>query len=190
MKDRLALLLTFAALLLLGAAALPMRPHIIWNRTASVPAGLYQVYDAGPAVRGGLVAYQPGMREARWLEARGFAGPGWPLIKRAAALEGDKVCREGDIVSINAAPVALALSSDSAGRAMPRWSGCRVLKKNDVLLLADHPRSVDGRYFGVQDQRRIIGSARMLWSGRPGSKRALDTPVPSGNGRRTSSDGG
>jgi len=147
----------------MGAAALPLSPRLIWNRTHSVPPGLYLVTERTDVVRGNLVAFQPALSEAAWLEAQGYTGTGWPLLKRIAALEGDEVCRRGDIVLINDAPAARALGSAGAGRGMPRWDGCRVLGPGDVFLLADHPRSVDGRYFGVQDRRRILGGATALW---------------------------
>ena len=47
---------------------------------------------------------------------------------------------------------------------MPVWSGCRVLKDGEVFLLADHPKSFDGRYFGVTKTSRIIGVTRPLWT--------------------------
>lgn len=164
MKARGRLAISAAALCLLGAAALPIAPRLIWNRTASVPEGLYLVAGNAAPSRGGLVAYQPAPTEAAWLEAQGYTGAGWPLIKRARALEGDEVCRIGGAVEINSVPAARVLEEDAAGRALPAWSGCRRLGPGEIFLLGDHPRSVDGRYFGVQERARLLGAVRPVWA--------------------------
>ncbi len=46
---------------------------------------------------------------------------------------------------------------------MPVWTGCRLLEQGEILLLQDHPRSCDGRYFRPVDGRLIVGKARPLW---------------------------
>ena len=121
-----------------------------------------------PLERGALVAYLPEQSEAQWLEDRGALGRGWPLLKRVAGLEGDEVCVHEDSLLINARPAALLLARDHQGRTLPRPSGCYRLGPADVLLLADHPRSLDGRYFGAQSIERIIGKAQPLWLQDPG----------------------
>ncbi|MDP3461002.1 MAG: S26 family signal peptidase, partial [Hyphomonas sp.] len=117
--------------------------------------------------RGDLVAYQPEPARAAWLEAQGYTGRGWPLIKPVAGLEGDEVCRTGNRIMINGVWVAEALAADSGGRALPAWHGCTSLGPGDLFLLADEPRSVDGRYFGVGDSGRILGSATLIWPPAP-----------------------
>lgn len=112
--------------------------------------------------RGMIVAYTPSPGEAALLESSGYSGRDWPLVKRVAALEGDEVCRRAFSVYINGQATAQARASDSAGRTLPNWQGCRRLGPGDVLLLGDHPQSVDGRYFGIQDKARIAGSLRRL----------------------------
>ncbi len=149
----------------LGAVAfslLPVTPRLVWNRTESMPTGLYFVSRADRLIRGDVVAYQPGPGEAAWLESRQYTGKGWLLIKQVAALDGDEVCREQESVFVNKVLVARAQKSDSAGRDLPAWQGCSILKNGDAFFLSDHARSIDGRYFGIQPAERIVGRARLL----------------------------
>ncbi|KCZ95994.1 conjugal transfer protein [Hyphomonas polymorpha PS728] len=139
-------------------------PSLIWNRTESVPTGLYWIDQNGPIQRGALVAYLPSGPLRSWIEDRRYTGRNWPLLKRVIALEGDTVCRCGHRVWVNDAPIAIALSADSADRALPRWQGCRTLGPDDIFLLADHPESLDGRYFGAQESTGLIGVARPVWT--------------------------
>jgi len=153
-----------SALSLLALMAPGGPPSLIWNRTESVPTGLYWIASSQPIRRGALVAYLPPDPIGNWIEARRYTGRNWPLIKRVIALEGDTVCRCGNVVQVNDEAVALALSSDRTNRNLPRWQGCRVLGAGEVFLLADHPESLDGRYFGVQKTTGILGPAHPVWT--------------------------
>ncbi|MBA3069117.1 MAG: S26 family signal peptidase [Hyphomonas sp.] len=161
--DRAPILGLVAGLVLLAAASVPWPVRLIWNRTPSVPTGLYVVRAHIPHVRGDLVAFLPSPEEAAWIEARGYTGEGWPLIKRIAALEGDDVCRFRETVIVAGVVAARALAADDNGAQLPVWQGCRHLKAGEVFLLADHPRSIDGRYFGVQPAQRILGKVTRAW---------------------------
>lgn len=128
-----------------------------------MPEGLYVLVRGAELTRGAPVAYQPSPPEAGFLEARRYTARRWPLVKRVAALGGDEACRHETTVRVNGIEAARALEADSAGRALPAWSGCRQLGRADVLLLADHPSSLDGRYFGVQARRRVLGVLVPVW---------------------------
>ncbi len=153
-------LITLAAgLALIGAASIPASPRLIWNRTESLPPGLYVVARDAPLERSDIVAYAPAPYEVSFLETRGYTGSGWVLVKRIAGLEGDLVCRSGLTIEINGVVAAEALPGDAAGRSLPAWGGCMTLGADEVFLLADNPRSIDGRYLGVQPRGRILGRA-------------------------------
>ncbi len=140
--------------------------RLIWNRTASAPQGLYWLSD-GPhtAGRWAVVSSQSG--EAQWANAHGFTGEGWPLIKQISGVSGDTICRNGAQISINGKPVADALLTDNARKNLPAWSGCFVLKDDEVFLLNAHPRSLDGRYFGPSSVDDLDGVAVLIfeWKG-------------------------
>ena len=139
---------------------------LVWNASASAPIGLYRL-DAGKDVRRGdmVVAWTP--RAARSLAARRrYLPANVPLVKRVAAVAGDRVCATGNSVSINGRPAAVRQSLDPAGRAMPWWSGCRDLRAGEYLLLMNNPASFDGRYFGVTRGSDLLGRAELLWAKR------------------------
>jgi conjugative transfer signal peptidase TraF len=157
--DRIIWLMS-AGLVCAGLAMLPIAPPLIWNRTESMPVGLYVLSPAPSLQRGMVVAYKPSASEAAFLETHGYTGRGWALVKRVAAIEGDEACRSSGDVYINGRLAAEARTFDRAGVKLPAWQGCQRLGPGDVLLLADHPHSVDGRYFGIQDTARIVGELR------------------------------
>ena len=152
-------------------------PRLIWNRTESVPKGFYLIQNT-PLEHGMLVAYRPTQIEADWLLSRGITGTNWPLLKRLLALEDDIVCWRSGAVSINNKHVGTVLE----GIDLAANEGCVQLGHGDVFLMNAHPRSVDGRYFGIQKTENIIGAATLLWRA---SHRAseLRHKVISGEGR-------
>jgi len=138
-------------------------PRVIWNASASAPIGLYRIHPDRDPPTGALVAVAPPDRLARWLSARGYLPEGLPLLKHVAAKAGQRVCRVGDAVSVDAQPVAIARARDGQGRPLPVWRGCYTLKTGEVLLLNPaHPNSLDGRYFGPLPASAVIGRATPL----------------------------
>jgi len=161
MKRR-ALLMTGASigLALFGLVFSPM-DRLIWNRTGSAPQGLYWLSDE-PITHGRWVVVSARSAEAQWAEDHGFVGRNWPLLKQIAGLPGDEICRSGVEVSINGMPVAAARERDSMGRDLPVWQGCVLLNEGQVFLLAPHPDSLDGRYFGAMQRSDLVGVAHPL----------------------------
>jgi conjugative transfer signal peptidase TraF len=163
-------LLSIAALI--GIAAVPLAASalwqapvlLVWNASASAPIGLYRVQADAPVRRGDMViAWAPG--PARTLAAmRHYLPANVPLVKRVAAVAGDRVCAVGRSVSINGRRVAMRRKSDPDGRPMPWWTGCRRLARSERFLLMDNPLSFDGRYFGVTRSSDVIGRAELLWA--------------------------
>ena len=136
-------------------------PRVIWNASASAPLGLYRIEpDRDPAI-GALVAVTPPAPLARWLAERGYLGERVPLLKHVAAKAGQRVCRIGAVVSVDARPVVVALARDGRGRSLPVWQGCRTLRAGELLMLnPDHADSMDGRYFGPISARQVTASIK------------------------------
>lgn len=177
MSDKHVLFPAVGALLLLALSAAPGPARFIWNRTESLPTGLYMVLPERTVHPGDLVAYAPSEKVRHWIESRGYTRRSWPLLKRVAGLEGDCVCRFQDRIFVNGIDRARALGQDRSGRSLPVWKGCRRLSENEVFLLADHPASLDGRYFGAQARAGILGVAVPAWL--PGKASAeAERPAP------------
>ena len=129
------------------------------NATASLPLGVYRV-SPGPVARGDLVSVCLGGDFAELARQRGYLLPGicpvglQPLLKHVAALPGDTVRLDeaglcitpsgGELGCLWPAPRA----RDSKGRALPAELVAGVIPEGQALLLAPHPGSFDGRYFG------------------------------------------
>lgn len=154
---------TFAGLSAVVAIVAPP-PLAIWNASASAPIGLYRIHPDRDPPTGALVAIAPPERLSRWLSARGYLPEGVPLLKHVAAKAGQRVCRIGAVVSVDARRVAIARARDGQGRPLPVWQGCRTLQPGELLLLNPaHPDSLDGRYFGPLPASAVIGRATPLW---------------------------
>ncbi|HEV7692226.1 MAG TPA: S26 family signal peptidase [Hyphomonadaceae bacterium] len=160
-RPRACLLLTITGAALGLLSLLPQAPALVWNFTESVPVGLYGVSRTEPS-NGDVVAIAPAGAVREVLDAYGALPAGKVLLKQLKAVRGDVVCRTGASVTINGAEAATARPRSRNGRALPAWSGCRALGAGEILVLAPHPLSFDGRYFGPIDKVQIIGVARPL----------------------------
>jgi conjugative transfer signal peptidase TraF len=146
------------------ALLLPKAPCLVWNATASVPIGLYVVSPPDTLARGNLVLAEPPEWAHEMAAQRGFLPLHVPLVKRIAALSGDRLCSFKARIILNGHIVAARLAADAHHRPLPSWRGCRLLRSDDVfLLLPDVPGSFDGRYFGPVSRGAILGKLRLLW---------------------------
>lgn len=152
---------TLAVLATIPAAPLP---RLVWNASASAPLGLYRVTPGQDLdVDDMVVAWTP-LATRQLAATRHYIPLNVPLVKRVAALEHDIVCADGPDISINGRWVADRMATDGKGRAMPWWSGCRVLGEGELfLLIEENPKAFDGRYFGVTEPSEVIGRAVLLW---------------------------
>ena len=136
---------------------------LIWNKTTSAPKGMY-LWKASNVENGDWAILKGTSASARWIADHDYIGLGWPIIKRVVASEGDEICRENLVISVNDTPIAEALETDFYGEKLPSWSGCRRLKANQYFLINNHPHSLDGRYFGPEEASDLSGSARLIWT--------------------------
>ena len=154
-----------AATAALATMLWPPRPAFVWNASASAPIGLYVVSTAGEAQPGDtVIAWPPAPARALAAE-RGYLPSNVPLVKRVAAVRGDRVCAAGEAVFVNGRVEVLRRSVDGVGRPLPWWTGCFDLQEGQYLLLMPgSAASFDGRYFGVTERRDLVGTARLLWA--------------------------
>lgn len=154
-----------AGLVVAVAATLasPPRPILIWNVSESAPLGLYRVDTPKRLVVGDMVAARVPRPWRQFAGARHYVPVNVPLIKRIAAIGGDRVCATGPTLFVNGAVAAQRRRHDGAGRTMPAWSGCVTLRRDQYLLLMPAAASFDGRYFGPTRSLDLLGRARLLW---------------------------
>lgn len=162
-KSLIAGQLAVAGLVLTEIFQVPTR--IVWNATASVPIGLYSVSSIAQPKLGQLVLVRPPAMLASFLAERRYIGPGTPLLKTIAALPGQMVCRHGLVISVDDSTIGEARERDRLSRQLPQWSGCRVLRNDQVFLMNSAAQdSMDGRYFGPLPSVTIVGQATPIWT--------------------------
>jgi len=145
------------------ASAVNCAPVLVWNASASAPIGLYRIERNERLEVGDFVLVRPKEAVAKYIAERGYLPETIPLLKRVAALSGDEICRDKTAIFIDEIHVADAQILDSFGREMPAWRGCFTLQSDEIFLLNDPERSLDGRYFGATKSRDVIGVARPVW---------------------------
>lgn len=154
------------------AASIPTPLRLVWNASASVPIGLYDLDPPRHLEIGDLVAVMPDKPLADFMVERGYIGRGVPLMKRVMGLPGQQVCRAGNTVTVDAVPLGEALDRDRLGRDLPVWQGCRRITDGDIFLMNPDVRdSLDGRYFGPIRARAVIGKATPIYTDEAGDGR-------------------
>lgn len=153
----------------LATLTVPVSRYAVWNATASVPTGLYAIRGKASLNVGERVAIEPPPALRRLLGQRGYLPAGAPLIKRIAAVRGQRVCRFGHGVTIDGDFAGVARARDRLGRSLPTWFGCRTLRTGELFVMSPAaPGSFDGRYFGVLRLADVIGRATPVWTDEAG----------------------
>ena len=154
----------------LATLTMPVSRYAVWNATASVPTGLYAIRGKASLHVGERVAIEPPPELRRLLAERHYLPTGVPLLKRVAAVRGQRVCRFGHRVMIDGTFVGAARARDRLGRRLPAWSGCHVLRSGELFVMNPAaPDSFDGRYFGVLRMADVIGRATPVWTDEAGN---------------------
>lgn len=163
------LLAGFVAVATLGTLTVPVSRYAVWNASASVPTGLYAIRRKASLHVGERVAIEPPTELRQILAARGYLPAGVPLIKRIAAVSGQRACRFGHGVTIDGNFAGVARARDRLGRPLPAWFGCRTLRSGELFVMNPAaPDSFDGRYFGVLRITDVIGRATPIWTDEAG----------------------
>lgn len=157
------LIITATAVAVLSIPVSASSARLTWNVTQSAPMGLYSI-ERGRWDVGDRVAVVPSVWLAKDLDHRRILLRGKLLLKRVAAGEGDKVCREGSRITVNGNTAAIAKAASGLAGPLPVWHGCKLLGPADVFLIGDSADSYDGRYFGVTSASDVIGRVRLLAS--------------------------
>lgn len=163
---------TFAVLVFGVLSLVPIAPKLVWNASASAPVGLYAIDRSAALEVPDLVAVEAPERLATFLSERGYLPRGVPLMKRVAALPGQRVCRSGARITVDDIDLGEALERDRLGRPLPVWRGCRAVAPSELFLMNWQVRdSLDGRYFGPLPAASVIGRATPLYTDENGDGR-------------------
>ena len=161
---------------LFAAGQLARAAGLAINHTASAPLGLWRIEPlTGVPERGRMVSVCPPddarfrlARERGYLRHGRCPGGYEPMLKPAAAIEGDLVELTPEGLSVNGRRIvgAAPRAADGAGRAMPPAPlGAHVVGPGEVWLASSfNPASFDSRYFGPLPLAQIEGAATPLWT--------------------------
>jgi conjugative transfer signal peptidase TraF len=153
----------------LTTLTVPVSRYAVWNATASLPTGLYAIRGKASLHVGERVAIEPPPELRRLLAERHYLPTGVPLLKRIAAVRGQRICRFAHGVTIDGTFVGAARARDQLGRPLPEWAGCHVLRTGELFVMNPAaPDSFDGRYFGPIRLDTVIGRATPVWTDEAG----------------------
>ncbi|SEQ92499.1 conjugation peptidase TraF. Serine peptidase. MEROPS family S26C [Azotobacter beijerinckii] len=159
------------AVLLLGIGCYSAGARV--NTTKSIPVGLYWLTDE-PVEKGAYVVFCPppvgvfdDAKERGYIGA-GFCPGGYSLMmKRVLAAKDDQIVVTAEGVTVNGQllPLSALLTTDKAGRALPRYQSDRYTLGNvELLLMSDvSGTSFDSRYFGPINRNQIEGVIRPVF---------------------------
>ena len=170
MKRRTTLIAAIVVTATLATLTVPVSRYAVWNASASVPTGLYAIRGKASLHVGERVAIEPPSALRNLLASRGYLPTGVPLLKRIAAVSGQRVCRFGHGVTIDGDLAGVARSRDRLSRPLPTWFGCQTLRAGELFVMNPAaPDSFDGRYFGVLRVADVIGRATPVWTDEAGN---------------------
>jgi conjugative transfer signal peptidase TraF len=169
MKSRTILFAGSIAFATLATLFVPVTRHLVWNASPSIPTGLYAIRGKASLHVGERIAVEPPPELRRLMRERGYLPDRMPLLKRVAAVSGQRVCRFAHGVTIDGELVGVARARDRAGRPLPAWFGCRRLRTGELFAMNPAaPDSFDGRYFGTLKIETVIGRAMPVWTDEAG----------------------
>lgn len=172
MKTRTALFAGSVAFAALVTLVVPVTHHLVWNASPSIPTGLYAIRGKASLHVGERIAIEPPAELRRLMRERGYLPDRVPLLKRVAAVHGQRVCRFAHGVTIDGELVGVARARDRAGRPLPAWFGCRTIGSSELFAMSPAaPDSFDGRYFGPLKIDTVIGRAMPVWTDEAGDGR-------------------
>lgn len=135
--------------------------NLVLNLSPSIAKGVYRL-EVGEVAEGVVVRTCAG-DHGEVFGARGYLMPGFcpgglgMVLKRVAATSGDTVSSGALGMTINGIPVAHpSPTEDGEGLPVPRWEvEGYLLGPNEIVVLGDHPQSLDSRVFGPLDAEQV-----------------------------------
>jgi len=139
------------------------QPLIIYNATDSLPHGIYRVIKQQTYEQGDLIVFPVPERVRSLVIQRGWLKPESYLIKPLAAKTGDNVWITCGQVFVNGKSFGAIKKKDRQGLPLPSLVINDTLSPGKIAVLQRSDDSFDSRYFGMIDERDIIGRAVPIW---------------------------
>lgn len=129
--------------------------QLLYNHSPSMQVGWYLVKKSNTYKKQDVVV----LRQPRAAEHLGCVRAKSKVFKRIIATDGDQVCLNQGIITVN---------DHDFARTQPTfhkhliWTGCRRINKGQVFLATTHPQSCDSRFYGPIPKHMLWGTARKL----------------------------
>lgn len=144
------------------------------NTTASFPLGLYKVVKNTTVTRGVFVEIcAPDKKNIQLLKLQkendGICSNGTiPLLKKVAAMEGDKITVTNSKVFVNGVEQA---NSTIYAKKVRYYAQTQTLQKGEIFVMSDYnPMSYDSRYFGALKAKDILHTLTPFFTFQPTNK--------------------
>lgn len=148
----------------LSISSLVIRPRFFFNRTPSVPRGIYQLKRLSSWQKGMMVLFRLPARLDAFAKETKWLRPGGLLIKQVGALPGDWVCVDEGLF-VNGEYLGEVRERTQEGNLLPRVEGCFFVPAGSFLPVGEG-LSFDGRYFGLVGMGDVLGEGVLVvgWS--------------------------
>lgn len=128
--------------------------QLVYNHSESMEVGWYLVKKSKAYKKQDVVVFRQPEHITRCTRSGG------KLFKRIIAVEGDRVCLEQGIITVNdELPFG---KTDKRLHPKLIWRGCKHIERGQVFLATTHPQSCDSRFYGPLPQSILWGTARKL----------------------------
>lgn len=136
---------------------------ISYQKSASMPKGIYLMLPAKEINRGDLVIFYPPKKAADFAHKNHWLPDSNILLKQVFGIPNDFVCNYHQVIEINGKILGKVYDFYAPGKKMPHRQFCAKLKDEQYLLLSTYiDRSYDGRYFGPVLRQQIIAKAKLI----------------------------
>ena len=136
-------------MMLIGLPGLQFFGEIIFlNQTASMPIGIYIKSSSDKFEIGDVIVFYSEAKNSN-------------LLKYIAGYEGHKYCFDFEnTLWVNGFPIAQKNVAKYPEK-LPAQTLCQTLKKDELLVLGEHPDSYDSRYFGPIKRQQVIARVEL-----------------------------
>ncbi|MDR3258691.1 MAG: S26 family signal peptidase [Fusobacteriaceae bacterium] len=143
-----------------------LKKYYTINISESLPRGLYRLEEPKNIQKGDIVQFYIPPKIEKLLKERKYTAPIVTyMLKRVAALPGDKVFIKDNFFFVNDKNWGFIFDEDPRGNPLPRLSiEDFKLQDDEFLPLADAYGSYDGRYFGSLKISDIKFKCRLVFS--------------------------
>ncbi len=139
------------------------RKMMIYNYTDSMEHGFYLIKDKENYDYNDVVVFEVPESVRDLVYERGYLKHNEYLMKKVKAKSGDYACVKGEYTYIKGEILARNMNYDSAGREMPKSDFCGDIGDRKLFVaIEDIDQSFDSRYFGLIDEKDVIGIAKPL----------------------------